>query len=292
VSNQIVIIDFSVLIYKIVGDLETSGLSELPPILEEEKDLIETFKTNDKTKIIRAFIAASWHLYLNYGCPEMPTRDFFPVIVLDTKPYWRTAEFPDYKGGRKEKPPAYSVVRQIGLEIVTKSGFLTLGQVGYEADDMAALVVKTLHLSRTSSNPTPSMTRLAQSQIYLYTVDSDWLQMVFHEPSVTWVDVYQYGEKVRGPEETKAWALRRLKMPIECPQDIVAIKHLKGDQSDALPPGSPIHLIDLFNPPTQHRLTSNPYWIERVLSYESHPKNDPVKAQKSIKVLNVLRRYR
>lgn len=290
-QSNIVVIDFSVIAYRIIEDLTKSRIHELPikldPKVPSQRLLINKLGSRSRKTLIERFIRLSWLKYLHWCCPEMPCRSFIPVVVLDTKRYWRTKVYPDYKGGRKPKPLIFSKVRSLGKKVLKEEGVFNLGFYGLEADDCAAMVVKTQAICGKVCNPSPNMVALANAHTYLFTVDSDWLQMVGETPKVTWVDVYHYGEKVRGVEETKAWALRRLKVSLRIPQDIAAVKAIKGDASDNLPPGTDISMIDLFNPPQAYRYLDRPAILSKILSIPDQPLNNLDKAQRALKLLSV-----
>ncbi|MEA1892747.1 MAG: DNA polymerase I [Campylobacterota bacterium] len=65
------------------------------------------------------------------------------VFAIDTKgPTFRNEIDSNYKANRKAPPEELTVQLPIAIEWIDKMGYKTLGQVGFEADDMIATVVK------------------------------------------------------------------------------------------------------------------------------------------------------
>ena len=68
------------------------------------------------------------------------------VFAIDTKgPTFRNEIDPNYKANRSAPPPELTMQLPIAIEWIDKMGYKTLGQVGFEADDMIATVT---HLAR------------------------------------------------------------------------------------------------------------------------------------------------
>lgn len=233
--------------------LESNTEPELTNLwLQETKKLYE-----DYPKI-------AWALMLNRGPNAVDYQPHTAIIVDDNGaqiPYWRKQLFPDYKGNRSQKPDSFYSVAQQGLLYATnpKSPFLYLTKPAYEADDLAGAMVKIKRLCQSylaqgqpsllDYNLSPSneskVKLIANRDIWLYTVDSDWLQLVGN--GVTWYNTGPWEPRVRGPQEAIVWAKKRLKVDLQSPEQIVDTKMRQGDKSDNLPPGSPRYLIDLMN---------------------------------------------
>ena len=65
------------------------------------------------------------------------------VFAVDSKgPTFRNEIDTNYKANRQAPPPELSMQLPIAIEWIDKMGYKTLGQVGFEADDMIATVVK------------------------------------------------------------------------------------------------------------------------------------------------------
>jgi DNA polymerase-1 len=65
------------------------------------------------------------------------------IFAIDTKgPTFRNEIDPNYKANRKAPPEELTMQLPIAIEWIDKMGYKTLGQVGFEADDMIATVVK------------------------------------------------------------------------------------------------------------------------------------------------------
>lgn len=115
-----------------------------------------------------------------------------------------------------------------------ESGTYLLGQYGFEADDIAGELVRTLPAEDTAT---------------LVTIDSDWLGLV-SEGKVDFYNIINYQPDNRW-RKTLADVLNtsacRGKVMTK-PSDIWEIKHLEGDASDRLLPGTPLGLISLLEP--------------------------------------------
>lgn len=149
-----------------------------------------------------------------------------------------------YKSGRKFPEYSFRKLRDTMMKIAIAQKWQILRLPGYEADDLAASVVML-----NSGLPTE-----AQHRITLVTVDADWMGLV--NPNVTWFCMNGYYPRVRayGSPEFSEWSKRRLGISVSEPREIWDVKVLKGDKSDNLPIGSPIEVIDLLQPPVDHRI--------------------------------------
>lgn len=192
------------------------------------------------------------------------------IAVCDSKPYWRKEYLlrPEvyetiqsvkrgkvvqndkpihYKGGRKFPEYHFTKVKEKLTEFCESVGLQFLRVPGYEADDLAASLVVTNRLQ-------PARWK---QNIILATVDADWLGLV--DANTTWFCSHGWHPRVRGSmEQINEWSRRRLKTSLEKPSDIWRVKAEQGDVSDNLPAGSPIEVIDLLNPPEEHRLWETP----------------------------------
>ena len=161
------------------------------------------------------------------------------VWCLDSKPYWRSRFEPEYKANRT----GHKLDITPTLKLLDELGCCTVGHPEYEADDIAAALVRMF----------PSCHH------YLLTTDNDWSGMVgagvtmvcpLHEP------------RVREPVQVWGWLRgkyaklpkcqqRKWKMPDVVgfdAQNVWKFKSIFGDSGDNLPPGCHPGLIDLFRP--------------------------------------------
>lgn len=236
----LVISDFRVLCWNIYRTLE--GFEPAP------EDLVP-------------WIKASWALAANRGPNASDYVDHTVVFTDDSGeviPYWRKVLDPGYKGGRDPKPAGWLTVNQIGLDYVRapNSPYHYICRQGYEADDFAGALVQLKRQAQSLPSDDPEVTLVANREIWLNTVDSDWLQLV--GDGVTWFNTGPWEPRIRGPQETLEWASRRLKATISSPVQIVDVKMQQGDRSDNLPPGSPRYMIDLINSHPDYHLKNFP----------------------------------
>jgi len=182
---------------------------------------------------------------------------YFPstniVLALDMKVdggYWRHEYLKDfginYKAGRKEKRKRWFKIADVFTDTAAALGVPIIGFPGYEADDVAALIAW-LH-----------------PNVDLFTVDTDWLQLVDTGRNTRWLNSARWAPRLRDNiDAINTWGkLGKLKYP----RQIIDIKVEEGDKSDNLPPGSPREVIDLMNPPDEFNLTkkmsaiNNAHW--------------------------------
>ena len=96
-----------------------------------------------------------------------------------------------------------------------------------------------------------------QQNIVLATVDTDWMGLI--DNNTTWFCLRGYDPRIRySMDHINGWSARRLGVQLSCPSDIWNVKTIQGDASDNLPPGSPLEVISLVEPPMEHRLWLNP----------------------------------
>ncbi|CBA17842.1 DNA polymerase I-like flap endonuclease (FEN) [Acaryochloris phage A-HIS2] len=156
----------------------------------------------------------------------------------------------EYKGGRSEKPKLWQDVAKIGLSYISKkTGFYYFSQSGYEADDFAGAIV--------AHKRSPGASEVLRNRdVFLYTVDRDWLQLV--GDGVYWCNTGPWLPRLRDEEATLADVLKKEKVEISHPHGIVDAKVKSGDKSDNLPAGSPREVIDLLSPPKRYDLKRKP----------------------------------
>lgn len=239
----VVVYDFRVMSWLIFGVYEKQA-NHIPP---EER---------------AQYLKSCWAVLANRGPNAVPYQDHLAVFVDDngsTTPYWRKVLYPEYKAGRKQKPDQFLSVAQIGLDYICnpKSPFHYFTLPGYEADDFAGSLVyiKRLCQHLPTGHGDPIVDLIANRELWLYTVDSDWLQLVGQ--GVTWYNSGPWEPRVRGVSEACEWAKKRLKVTISHPESIVDVKMVQGDKSDNLPPGSPRYMIDLMNQHPEHHLRNH-----------------------------------
>jgi 5'-3' exonuclease len=265
------VIDYSVLIYNITANLENLNLPERYPFLKSA--FPQYFAKKSLTEVTQEYIKSQWILAFYRGPEYTPLTRFIPVLVKDSKPYWRSLYYPEYKGNRPPKTDTFYSIKATGERLAQKLNIPILSEYGYEADDLAAAIVKNQLFCQSLECQTPEEKAFADLEIRLWTVDSDWHQLV--SKSVTWYNTGPWEPLIRGPREAKAWAKKRLKVDLEHPQDIVPIKCIKGDKSDNLPPGTKPFFIDLFNPHQSHRLLAKEQFVDQLFSLLEAPLNNP-----------------
>ena len=188
-----------------------------------------------------------------------------------------------YKSGRAFPSDVLTRVRREVLKLIKAKGFPILSSYGDEADDHAALMI------RINEQLPPDK----QRHITLVTTDGDWTQLI--SPRVTWFCMYGHYPRIRANvDDLNAWKAitgangsiakihRRygadaFPEKLGKPEDIVLMKTLIGDTSDSLPPGSPVEVIDLRNPPARFDLMSRWEAVEaakKALSTQGNLVND------------------
>lgn len=230
-------------------------------------------RVKDLSTLEKMFYQVRWAILFTEGNPRNPYKfPFWSVGVMDSKPYWRSVYYPEYKQGRPPKPYTLSVCLEYALKVAASFNIPMLSYPGFEADDIAATLVKYHRLSKYNSD---LKSWNAISHIYLNTVDSDWIQLV--SDVVTWVNTGPWEPIIRDTVTSLDWIKKRLKVSLQHPQDIVPIKCIQGDKSDNLPPGTLPYLIDLANPPSEYNLFLYPGfmstlydldWGSQHISYE------------------------
>lgn len=185
-----------------------------------------------------------------------------------------------YKAGRKFPEYAFTKMKKVMLQVIREQGWRCFGQVGYEADDVAAAVVKA----------NMSLPDNLRHRVVLLTVDSDWMGLI--DDLTSWFCLHGYFPRIRGDmHSANEWAQRRLKRPLKQYRDIWDIKAQQGDKSDNLPPSNGVLLpaIDLLNPPSEHQLWHQPIGqdIKRCLQHPCYNKVSGVAAAKYVQSIGV-----
>lgn len=274
----LVIYDYRVLCFLIMSTIDGNEMQTAEELIlnGHYSNKIEELESNpalrpylDREELVQ-YIKCCWAIVLNRGPNACPYQPHTAVVVDDdgkTTPYWRKQIFPTYKGNRSKKPELVLSVGQIGLQYVNapKSTFHYFSCPGYEADDFAGAFV---YLKRLNQKLPGGKPELGDREIWLYTVDSDWMQLV--GDGVTWYNTGPWEPRIRGPIETAGWALKRLKVHISHPSQIVDTKMKQGDKSDNLPPNTPRYMIDLMVGHPEYHLRHNlPIWRQLELTLGS-----------------------
>lgn len=176
-----------------------------------------------------------------------------PLLLVDSKPYWRTLVFPEYKANRPTyRDPLFNDIVRIGLA----SSCPKLQVDGLEADDLAGLLVKH-HCNKGGVN---------KPYLYLVSTDTDWCQLVSDEHKVTWVNFGQHLPQVRHERQVLDWAYKRHDILMTNVTQIVRLKHCLGDTSDNLPPYLGTDLISLQGCEWLHQLELAGYNLTELFS--------------------------
>jgi hypothetical protein len=230
------------------------------PITKEVMSKLPNKERDLRCKQTAALYATAYYLS-NLLTPEAIAEQGLPDVLWvgddKSEPYWRHAEYwrlleageikhsarskqRGYKGGRNSCPYQQWLTKR--LYKYTNAWTIP----GYEADDVAAAVVKTCSADR---------------KVYLLTVDTDWMQLI--NENTTWVCVKGFEPPIRTLENLPAWfqpkldkgsAKVREQLDASKPTDIITWKVLTGDSSDNLPKGTPRYMFDLLEPKAGHKL--------------------------------------
>lgn len=157
--------------------------------------------------------------------------------------YWRNDYlkevygFAGYKGGRTNSyQDILSNVKEYLVEACVKVG-ASMGNIGYEADDIAAYLVQALP---------------PEQRIVLATVDGDWLGLL-EEGRSCWLGVSNC--KLRYVSRIAELQVKLGdKTPYTTAEQVWTRKAIYGDPSDKLKAGSPLEVIHLFQPPPEYNL--------------------------------------
>lgn len=136
------------------------------------------------------------------------------ICAIDAPPYKRSAEYPEYKAGRAPRPPEFYELYRDLQEECRKLGCLVWSDLGYEADDIIATVVR--------------MARGGDIAVDIWSNDKDQLQLVDEERRVFVVRWGKDGIKRHNAANVKdmlgVW-----------PSEVVDYLALLGDKADNLP---------------------------------------------------------
>jgi hypothetical protein len=172
-------------------------------------------------------------LFLNTAEP------LIPIWLMDSPPYWRSQWEPEYKSNRL--PNGISPGKT--LKAIRAEAKFSLAISGYEADDLAGAIVRSL----------PGMRH------YLFTSDNDWAGLI--NDQVMMVSPL-YSPHVRQAIHAWAWLEKHYRDLPKCrqllynmpqplgfdPREIWRYKARLGDSGDNLPPCTHPGLIDLLQP--------------------------------------------
>jgi hypothetical protein len=223
-------------------------------------------------------------LYLLSGAylESLGVKQFDIVLASDLKPYWRlhhlfTYHGVNYKESRGKDPmknKEIEVLRGYLQTYLVSKGILSVKMwcrekindvsVGYEADDIAAGIVRTI---------SPSY-----KHTYLLTDDSDWLPLT--SDTVTWCGIAGYQPRIRKPEIILDWVKQHDKFSgekstkakkafiWESHKDIWKFKSIFGDKADGIAGDKDIHkyspYIDLENPIAEFGVWNEPTFREKI----------------------------
>jgi hypothetical protein len=220
--------------------------------------------------------------YLERLLVEQRTKNFQIILASDLKPYWRLHHLyihhgVNYKASRGKDTQRNKLMMELKSLMQTylvSKGKLPLHlycseslngtPVGYEADDIAAGLVKLL-----SPN---------YKHTYLLTDDSDWLPLTNN--AVTWCGIARYAPRIRTPKIILDWVKQHSNFSGDkstkakkaflwsSHTDIWRFKAIYGDKADGITGDSDlnkyIHYIDLFNPVTAYRIWEEAMFLEKV----------------------------
>ena len=259
-------------------------------ILHQISHLLATFGDNHESIYEYSYLALQWIDSLAF-CPQWSAqRENFKVLwACDRKPYWRSDFEPEYKGHRGHPPFALQYVQKAFDTLRNEAKLIAMSLIGQEADDVAASIIRLRN-------------QLPFDQYFLFTVDSDWQGLVA-DTRVTWCDTMGYEPRVRSREEIYSWlsskhknqsARGRLLWPLPereefAPQDIWDWKSAVGDDSDNLPAGTPLYLINLFKPPQEYDAVARhrESIIATVTRLEAHQISAPAELEQTLHYFGV-----
>lgn len=136
------------------------------------------------------------------------------ILCLDAPPYWRKAEYPEYKGQRERPSDEEIAQKKWLLDRIEKDGYSIARVQGFEADDLCATLA--IRYSEFCED------------IRIVSADKDCAQCVGYRVRMFVPPVGQRPGEVRGPSEVMT------KFGVE-PRDIPLYLALCGDKSDNIP---------------------------------------------------------
>lgn len=230
-------------------------------------DFMKDFKELLPQETYRTHVKAVWAYSLNRGPEFLPEAPWRTIIVNDSKDsegvYWRKyagQSDPDlnkawekysqeslnttYKGNRGKRTEEFWEVERIGRDYAQEY-FPFFSEELFEADDWAGTAAR-LHSE--------------DRQMFLSTVDRDWSMLVDNDRGIYFANARRCKENERiqqrlvDNEGVIHHTQLRLNVSINHPRELAFAKSLMGDMGDNLPPGSPLYLFDLIEPPAQWKL--------------------------------------
>jgi hypothetical protein len=163
-----------------------------------------------------------------------------------------------YKGGRKQVSELHTNIISIMRTVIKDRGYTMLGIGNYEADDIAAALVR-LNAGR--------------SYTWLITIDTDWLGLV--NDSVGWCCQKGYEPRFRdNMQQVNEWSERRLRTTFNEARELWDYKSEVGDKSDNLPAFSPLAVIDLCQPPLEFDILHKKEYVEHLEKVLQSPGSD------------------
>ena len=137
------------------------------------------------------------------------------IVCLDSPPYWRSKEYPEYKGTRDRDDQAYPQICKWTKERLVADGYSIASSPGFEADDIMASLA-------------PRIQALHQSAvIHLITGDKDATQCIF-------TNVVVMAPKLGGDLEARSeqWVYDKWGIT---PSQVPLLLAICGDKSDNIP---------------------------------------------------------
>jgi hypothetical protein len=220
---------------------------------------------------------------------SLKPEGFKPVLVADSKPYWRSEyllrsevitriprkikkteklrqELLELLGldPQTEETAARSLELTESLKIVYKGGRkfpeYTFTKLKKNLTEIAIAqgwvpIGKTFY---EADDVAAAFCQLNQglakpNNIMLITVDTDWLAML--DDQTSWFCMHGWYPRCRFTlDQMNIWATKKFNLSFSQPTDLWNYKAVYGDKSDNLPAGSPLEVIDLFSPPDEHKL--------------------------------------
>lgn len=144
------------------------------------------------------------------------TRDAVEHVILccDAPPYWRKAEFADYKATRSEPDPELAVIKRAIFERIKLDGYTIARVDSFEADDVIATLAKEY--------------AKACPDVRIVGADKDAMQCVNDRVRVFVPKVNKRPEEIMGPAEV------RKKFGV-LPEAMALYQALVGDTGDNIP---------------------------------------------------------
>ena len=227
-------------------------------------------------------VLAAWVYSLNRGPEFLPQSNWRVVVVNDGKDdsggYWRKhvgATCPEmhqaweeycekhgeaerkYKGNRSGRDEVFWKAEGIGKAYAEKF-FPFFLEKSFEADDWAGLAYR-LHQN--------------DRQMFLSTVDRDWSMLVDDQRGIYFANVRRsrakelIQQRLVDNEAVIHHTKHKLKVDINHPRELAFAKSEKGDMGDNLPPGAPVYMFDLCEPPDEWKLEN--YCPEKVENFKA-----------------------